>query len=70
MRYIAKNIDSEKALAAIKEEIQYQKAQTEMNIAKEQAYLKGYTQGLEFAKGIFTCSNYEKTDGKGGADNG
>ena len=70
MKYIAKNIDSEKALEAINEAIQFQKERTERNIVKEQAYLSGFTQGLEMAKSIFTCSNYEKANGKGGAENG
>ena len=50
MIYKAENVDTDKALAYIKDAREYQKKEIAIKIAELQGYLRG----------IFSCKNYEK----------
>ena len=63
MSYKAKNVDTDKALEAIKAERKFQREQTNREIAEKRAYLEGVEKGLDIAQRIFECSNYEKDGG-------
>lgn len=58
--YSAINIDTKKALKAIRESREYQINASALRVQKEQAYMEGVNKGLDIAEGLFTCSNYEK----------
>lgn len=60
MNYIAKNIDSEKALKAIEEARRFQSQIEREERIKAQAYHEGLSKGLDIADSMFRCSNYEK----------
>ena len=58
--YKATNIDTDKALQAI-EDMQCNKIEeSERERYALRKYYEGIDKGLELAKGIFYCSNYEK----------
>ena len=59
--YKAQNVDTDKALEAIRNAYRLQTARFEARIKEEQAYMRGIEKGLEIAESIFECSNYEKT---------
>lgn len=60
MSYKAKNVDTDKALEYISQSI-YQQRETEcLEAAKVQKYYEGIRKGLDIAKRIFECSNFEK----------
>ena len=58
--YSAINIDTKKALEAIRESREYQINASALRVQKEQAYMEGVNKGLDIAEGLFMCSNYEK----------
>lgn len=58
--YSAINIDTKKALEAIRESREYQINASALRVQKEQAYMEGVNKGLDIAEGLFRCSNYEK----------
>ena len=60
--YLAKNVDTDKALDAINEARKIQRAKVDKEIAEKRAYLEGIETGLDIAERIFTCSNYEKKE--------
>ena len=62
MYYKAKNVDTDKALEAIKEYRKHQEMAINMKIEKERSFLEGVNKGLDIAEGIFLCSNYEKPE--------
>ena len=59
--YKAKNVDTDKALEAIRKAYRLQSEQSETRIKEERAYIRGVEKGLDIAESIFTCSNYEKS---------
>ena len=61
--YKAKNIDTDKALQALKEARDFQSGECERIVNETKAYYRGLAKGLDIAESIFYCSNYEK-DGK------
>lgn len=60
--YLAKNVDTDRALDAINEARKIQRAKIDKEIAEKRAYLAGVEKGLDIAESIFTCSNYEKKE--------
>ena len=60
--YLAKNVDTDRALDAINEARKVQRAKIDKEIAEKRAYLEGVEKGLDIAESIFTCSNYEKKE--------
>lgn len=60
--YKAKNIDTDKALEAICASRKYQEQATTLRIEKERSFQEGVNKGLDIAKGLFQCSNYEKKE--------
>lgn len=60
--YLAKNVDTDKALDAINEARKIQIAKVDKEIAEKIAYLEGIEKGLDIAESIFKCSNYEKKE--------
>ena len=60
--YLAKNVDTDKALDAINEARKIQRAKVDKEIAEKRAYLEGIEKGLDIAESIFKCSNYEKKE--------
>ena len=61
--YLAKNVDTDKALDAINEaRKKIQRAKVDKEIAEKRAYLEGIEKGLDMAESIFKCSNYEKKE--------
>lgn len=58
-RYIAKNIDTEKVLEAISESMRFYEREEQTERIKTEAYYSGIRKGLETAKSMFYCSNYE-----------
>lgn len=60
--YLAKNVDTEKALDAINEARKIQRIKSDKEIAEKRAYLEGIEKGLDIAESIFKCSNYEKKE--------
>ena len=58
--YSTINIDTKKALEAIRESREYQINASALRVQKEQAYMEGVNKGLDIAEGLFMCSNYEK----------
>lgn len=59
--YKAQNVDTDKALEAIRNAYRFQTDQSEARVKEERAYMRGVEKGLDIAESIFTCSNYEKT---------
>lgn len=62
MYYKAKNVDTDKNLKAIEEARRIHGIRIEKEIYEKRAYLDGINKGLDIAKSIFECSNYEKDD--------
>lgn len=62
MAYLAQNVDTEKALAELNYARKQKETVVETEIAEKRAYLRGFIDGIEYAKGIFKCSNYEKDE--------
>lgn len=62
MYYKAKNVDTDKALEAIKESRQYQEQASILRIEKERSFQEGVNKGLDIAEELFQCSNYEKEE--------
>ena len=60
--YKAKNVDTDKALEHIRQTREYLKSDVDKQIAELRGYWRGIEKGIEVAKGIFECSNYEKTE--------
>ena len=63
--YKAKNVDTDKALEHIRQTREYLKSDVDKQIAELRGYWRGIEKGLEVAKGIFECSNYEKIEKEG-----
>ena len=64
MIYEAKNIDTKKALEFLNEEIFATQTKQARETEKVLKYYEGYRDGLNRARDIFYCSNYEKKGGK------
>lgn len=62
MYYKAKNVDTDKALEAIEDSRRYQQQASVLKTEKERSYLEGVNKGLDSARGIFECGNYEKDE--------
>lgn len=62
MNYKAKNVDTDKALEHIEWTRKYQDEEERFENAKVQKYYEGIRKGLDIAKGIFECSNFEKKE--------
>ena len=60
MMYIAQNVDTDKALNAIEEARRVQEIQNTREIAEKRAFMEGVNKGLDIARSIFECRNYEK----------
>lgn len=60
MYYKADNVDTDKALEAIKDARRYWEQATQVEIQKARSFLDGLNKGLDIADGIFECENYEK----------
>lgn len=58
--YKAKNVDTDKALAALEESRVFQCGECGRKINELQKYYEGVARGLDIAEQIFYCSNYEK----------
>lgn len=58
--YIAQNVDTDKALKAIEEARKVQKIKNIREIAEKRAFMEGINKGLDIARSIFECRNYEK----------
>ena len=61
--YKAKNVDTDKALDALKEARVLWRIRIDVEIKEKQAFLAGVIKGLDIAECLFTCSNYEKKEG-------
>lgn len=61
--YKATNIDTDKALEAIKQSRTYQERESRLRAEKERSFMEGLNKGLDIAEGLFDCSNYEKEEG-------
>lgn len=61
MDYTAKNIDTDKAITALRDARDFQRAESETRIREEKAYIRGIDNGIDIAVRLFNCSNYEKT---------
>ena len=59
--YKATNIDTDKALEAIKESRTYQERASRLRVEKERSFMEGLNKGLDIAESLFDCSDYEKT---------
>lgn len=59
--YKATNIDTDKALKAINDARAYETKASQLRMEKERSFMEGLDKGLDFAEGLFECSNYEKT---------
>lgn len=64
MSYIAKNIDTEKALEALESARHIQEQYEHEEQVKMQAHYDGVRKGLEIAESVFHCTNYEKPPAK------
>ena len=62
MVYLAKNIDTNKALEAIEHARHLQEEYERLDRAKIQAHYEGVREGLKIAESMFHCSNYEKDE--------
>ncbi len=60
--YKAENVDTDKALQALRDALHTQRDLVEIEIKEKRAYLQGVEKGIGIAESIFQCSNYEKTD--------
>lgn len=60
--YKATNIDTDKALEAIKRERALQERESRLRAEKERSFMEGLNKGLDIAEGLFDCSNYEKAE--------
>lgn len=60
--YKATNIDTDKALEAIKRERALQERESQLRAEKERSFMEGLNKGLDIAEGLFDCSNYEKEE--------
>lgn len=58
--YKATNIDTDKALEAIKEFRRHNNFVQQRELYGIQKYYEGLEKGLEFAESLFECSAYEK----------
>ena len=68
MYYKAENVDTDKALEAIKESRRHQETVVNLKIEKEKSFLEGVNKGFDIAETIFECSNYEKKKEPGYVD--
>lgn len=62
MKYIAENVDSEKALTAIDDMDKLQARRKSIELARVEGYNAGFNDALNDCRGIFKCDNYEKED--------
>lgn len=60
MIYKAENIDTEKAIEHLDFLIKNSITKQNLERAKIEKYYEGYRDGIEDAKNMFYCSNYEK----------
>lgn len=62
MIYKAENIDTEKAIKHLDDLIKNSIIKQNLERAKIEKYYEGYRDGIEDAKNMFYCSNYEKKE--------
>ncbi len=58
--YKAKNVDTDKALEALKKYRHSIRAEEVSEKRAQERYYEGIQRGVNFAEDLFTCSNYEK----------
>lgn len=63
MSYKAKQVDTDKALAYINSCRAYQDQRESIEYEKAKKFHEGVRKGLDIAEEIFSCSNYESTEG-------
>ena len=63
MNYKAKQVDTDKALAYINLCRTYQDQRESIEYEKVKKFHEGVRKGLDIAEEIFSCSNYESTEG-------
>lgn len=63
MIYKAKHVDTDKALAYINSCRTYQDQRENIEYEKVKKFHQGVRKGLDIAEEIFSCSNYESTEG-------
>ena len=63
MSYKAKQVDTDKALAYINSCRTYQDQRESIEYEKVKKFHEGVRKGLDIAEEIFSCSNYESTEG-------
>ena len=61
--YKAKNIDTDKALEYLEHTRKYAYDQCTQDVEKRMAFRDGMLEGIKIAESIFSCSNYEKSEG-------
>lgn len=60
MSYKAKNVDTDKVLAAIDRDREYFERQRSSDVHGIEQYYKGIQKGLDIAEGYFKNASYEK----------
>lgn len=63
MSYKAKQVDTDKALAYINSCRTFQDQRESIEYEKVKKFHEGVRKGLDIAEEIFSCSNYESTEG-------
>lgn len=61
MSYQAENIDTEKALEYLRDMSSESNTKEYYEKLQIEKYYEGYRKGIEVAKSMFYCSNYEKS---------
>ena len=64
MIYKAENIDTDKAIGFLNNCIEYSNNDERLEREKIQEYYRGFRDGIERAKEMFYCCNYEKKERK------
>ena len=57
--YIAKNIDPERFVEALKSSVEHRSQRMDVAIERERAFFEGFRACADSVEGMFHCSNYE-----------